>query len=338
MSIALRVARIVALVLLIVAVVAIIVVARLWQNKPPVELIGWPRASVVSEPTDMVTVTWLGASTLLFDDHETQILIDGFFTRVSPVSVALMLPVSSDIATINYALASHRIDRLSAIVPVHSHFDHAMDVGHIANRKPGAVILGSESTINIARGARVPVDQYQILAEGETRQFGDFTIRLLSSRHAPVRYGGRDPWFPETIDEPLEQPASVRAWKQGVVWSVFISHPRGTALIQGSGGYIKNKLKGESADIVMLGIAGLTGLGKNYVRELWNETVEASGASRVIPVHWDDFTAPLGEIRLFPHLVDNILITSDWIDEVIAENGAEITVELPSFGQPIALY
>ncbi len=338
MSIALRVARIAALVLLVVVVVLIAVVARLWQNKPSVELVGWPRARVVAEPTDMVTVTWLGTSTLLFDDHETQILIDGFFTRVSPVGVALMLPVSSDVATINYALASHRIDRLSAIVPVHSHFDHAMDVGHIANRRPGAVILGSESTINIARGAGVPVHQYQILAEGETRQFGDFTIRLLASRHAPARNGGQEPWFPGTIVEPLEQPAPVRAWKQGVVWSVFIGHPRGTALVQGSGGYIEGKLEGESADVVMLGIAGLTGLGKDYVRKLWNETVGASGASRVIPVHWDDFTAPYGEVRLFPHLVDNILITSDWIDEVIAENAAEITVELPSFGQPLALY
>lgn len=334
---ALRLARIIALVLLALAVIAVIVIVRLWQNRPPLDLIGWPYAETVSEPGDMVTVTWLGTSTLLFDDQETQILIDGYFTRAHPAKVALLLPISSDVATINYALAEFRMDRVAAIVPAHSHFDHAMDVGHIANRT-SAVILGSESTANIARGARVPVDQYQILAEGETRQFGDFTIRLLASRHAPVKYGGQGSYFPGTIESPLRQPASVSAWKQGVVWSVFIGHPRGTTMIQASGGFIEDKLQGESADVVMLGIAGLTGLGKDYVGKLWNETVEVLSPTRVLPVHYDDFTLPFGEICLFPHIVDDILITSDWIDDVNAANGTRITVELPPFGQPIPLY
>lgn len=337
MNVALRVARIIGLVVLAVIVIAIVVLIRLWQDRPPIALIGWPQADTVSEPTDSVTVTWLGNTTLLFDDRETQILIDGNFTRIRPLEVALFLPVSSDIATINYAMAEFRmLDRLAAIVPVHSHFDHAMDVGHVANRTT-AVVLGSESTANIARGADVPVDQYQILAEGETRQFGDFTIRLVASRHAPIK-GGDGPWFPGTIDNPLRQPASVNEWKEGVAWSIFIGHPRGTALIQGSGGYVEGKLRGEKADVVMLGIAGLTGLGKEYARKLWSETVEATGATRVIAVHWDDFTAPFGEVRLFPHIADNILITSDWIDEIIEEGGGSVRIELPPFGEAIPLY
>ena len=337
MNVRARWTRIIALVLLTLAVIAVVVVVRLWQDRHSIEDIGWPTADVVSEATDMVTVTWLGTSSLLFDDRETQILIDGNFTRLNPCKIALFLPVSSDIATINYALAEFRMDRLAAIVPVHSHFDHAMDVGHVANRT-NAVILGSESTANIARGAQVPVDQYQILAEGETRQFGDFTIRLLASRHAPIKPGGEGPWFPGTIDEPLRQPASVHEWKEGVVWSVFIGHPRGTTLIQGSGGFIEGKLEGQSADVVMLGIAGLVGLGKEYVTKFWNETIPATGATRIMAIHYDDFTAPFGEVRLFPDAVENIVITTGWIDEIVKENGAEITIELPPFGQPIPLY
>ncbi len=337
MNLAIRAARLLAVVLLIVAITAIAVFTRLWQNRPSIGLIGWPQAAIVSEPTDMVTVTWLGTTTLLFDDSETQILIDGNFTRVNPFKIGLLLPLSSDVATINYALTEFGIDRLAAIVPVHSHFDHAMDVGHVANRT-SAVILGSESTANIARGADVPVDQYQILAEGETRQFGAFTIRLRASRHAPIKPGGEGPWFPGTIDTELRQPASVTAWKEGMVWTVFIGHPRGTSLIQGSGGYIEGKLQDESADVVMLGIAGLAGLGKGYVTQLWHETVRATGATRVMAVHHDDFTAPFGEVRLFPHVADNILVTAGWINEVNAGNDSEITIELPPFGQPIPLY
>lgn len=337
MSLALRLTRIAALVLLALAIVAVVVVVRLWQERPAVDQIGWPQAEVVSEPTEMVTVTWLGTSTLLFDDQETQILVDGYFTRANAWKVGLFLPLSSDVATINYALAQFRMDRIAAIVPAHSHFDHAMDLGNVANRT-GALVLGSESTANVARGAGVPVDQYQILAEGESRQFGDFTIRLLESKHAPVKYGGQDPYFPGTIESPLKQPARVSAWKEGVVWSIFIGHPRGTSLIQASGGYIEGKLEGESADVVMLGIAGLTSLGKDYVRELWNETVDTTAPERVLAVHYDDFTLPFGEVRLYAPIVDNIPVTAGWIDEVIAENGSEITVELPPFGQPIPLY
>ena len=36
----------------------------------------------------------------------------------------------------------------------------------------------------------------------------------------------------------------------------------------------------ESADVVMLGIAGLTGLGRDYLETLWRETVTATGATR----------------------------------------------------------
>jgi L-ascorbate metabolism protein UlaG (beta-lactamase superfamily) len=337
MNVALRWPRIIALVLLVVATVAVLILVRLWQERHLIDDIGWPTAEAVSELTDMVTVTWLGTSTLLFDDRETQVLIDGNFTRLNPFQIALFLPVSSDVATINYALAEFRMDRVAAIVPVHSHFDHAMDVGHVANRTR-AVILGSESTANIARGAQVPVDQYQILADGETRQFGDFTIKLIASIHAPIKPGGEGPWFPGNIGEPLRQPASVREWKEGVVWSVFIGHPRGTTLIQGSGGFIEGKLDGESADVVMLGIAGLAGLGKEYVTRFWNETVPVTGATRVISIHHDDFTAPFGEVRLFPDALDNIVITTGWIDEIVQENGTEITIELLPFGQPIPLY
>ena len=337
MNVALRWARYSALALFAIVIVAILVVVWLWQVRHAIDDIGWPTADSVSEPTGSVTVMWLGTSTLLFDDQETQILIDGNFTRVSPIDIALLLPVSSDVATINYALAEFRMDRLAAIVPVHSHFDHAMDVGHVANRT-SAVILGSESTANIARGAIVPVHQYQILAEGEMRQFGDFTIRLLASRHAPIKPGGEGPWFPGTIDEPLQQPASVNAWKEGVVWSIFIGHPRGTTLIQGSGGYIDGKLNGESADVVMLGIAGLVGLGRDYVTKFWNQTVSVTGATRIMPVHHDDYTAPFGEVRLFPTFLDNIVITAGWIDEIVEENGSEVSIELLPFGQQIPLY
>jgi len=298
--------------------------------------LNWPAAVPSDGGPGAVTVTWLGISTLLFDDGETQILTDGTFTRFSMLEIASLWPVSSDIATINHALAEFRMNRLAAIVPLHSHFDHAMDAGLVANRG-SAVILGSESTANIALGANVPVDQYQILANGESRQFGDFTVTLVHSRHAPIMFGNQ-PWFPGRIEEPLSQPARVGAWKNGVVYSVFIAHPRGTALVQGSAGYVERNFESRSADVIMLGIAGLKGLGRNYLSSYWFETVTPVGARRIFPIHYDDFTKPFGEVALPSKLLDNVVVTGGWIDELLRQQQEPPAIELLPFGQPVVLY
>ncbi len=328
--------RNVALALLALLLLAAIVLTRLWQDRAAVSDIGWPTTTPSRDTNAAVTVTWLGISTLLFDDGDTQILIDGTFTRIRPTDLAPLQTISSDVATINYALSKYRVDRLAAIVPAHSHFDHAMDIGYIANRT-SAVILGSQSTANIAKGADVPVDQYQTLAAGETRQFGDFTITLLASRHAPI---GTDDeaWFPGTIDTPLRQPAHVSEWREGVTWSILVGHPRGTTLIKGSAGFIEGELQGVSADVAILGIAGLASLGKDYVDAYWQETVTATGVKRIIAVHFDDFTAPFGEVILFPKLADDVIKAAGWIDELIAAEEGDVSIELPPFGQPIDLF
>jgi L-ascorbate metabolism protein UlaG (beta-lactamase superfamily) len=331
-----RLARNIVLVLVVLAIFLSTLFWRMWQVRGRVADIGWEYSIVATEPGDMVTATWLGTTTLLFDDGETQILIDGAFTRVGPLQTILLRPVKSDVATINYAMSTFRMNRLAAIIPVHSHHDHAMDIGYVANRS-SAVVLGSESTAMIARGADVPVDQYQILANGETRQFGEFTIKLIASIHAPVG-NNKQEIFPGIIDRPLRQPAPISAYRTGVAWSILLSHPRGTTLVQGSGGVVDGALQDESADIAMLGIAGLASLGADYTATFWQETVTATGAQRVIAVHHDDFTAPFGEVRLLPDMFDKILRTAGWLDELVAEDDNVSGVELPPFGQPIVLY
>jgi len=82
----------------IIAIAAIISVAAvlLWQDRPSLDAIDWPTPAIASAMNpDAVTVTWLGVTTLLFDDSETQILIDGFFSRPTLTEILLDLPVAS---------------------------------------------------------------------------------------------------------------------------------------------------------------------------------------------------------------------------------------------------
>lgn len=305
-----------------------------WRDRASPAALGWAAASPAAEQTTGITVTWLGITTLLFDDGETQILTDGAFSRLSLFEILTLRPVYSDINVINHALSRYRIDRLAALVPVHSHFDHAMDAGHVANRT-GAIVLGSESTANIVRGERVPVRQYQILASGESRQFGDFGITLVESAHAPLAGSNRPP-ISGTIDEPLTQPARVLDWREGGSWSVLLRHPAGTALVQASGGFVPGSLPEGEVDVVLLGIAGLSRLGREHTAAYWRETVERTGARRVHPIHFEDFTRPFGNVLLFPRVVDDVTVTAGWLDELAAESGVEIS-RLP-FGQPVELF
>jgi len=308
----------------------------LWQDRPSIEELRLATAKITQTGADGVRVTWLGVTTLLFDDGETQILIDGFFSRPGIFDIILRRPVTSDVATINYALDEFRIRRLAAIVPVHSHYDHAMDIGAIANRSSASVI-GTESTANIARGAGVLDDQIVLVTSGDTLDFGKFTISFITTRHVPNGIGDSH-LLAGFMSEPVEQPATISEWREGGSWSVLISHPLGTTLVQGSAGFVQDALAETRADVVMLGIAGLTSQGRKYVSDYWKQVVEKTGASRVYITHYDDITQPFGEIKLFPTSIDNVVETVQWLNVLSDSGERNIEILRPRFGEPTILY
>jgi L-ascorbate metabolism protein UlaG (beta-lactamase superfamily) len=325
-----------ALSLAAVAVVGSILIAWLWHDRESLDDIHWPAYPYIAPSIDAVTMTWLGATTLLFDDGETQILIDGFFSRPTLADALLGRPVESDAAQINYVLDEYRMRRLTAIIPAHSHYDHAMDIGAIANRS-SASILGSESTANIARGAGVPEDQIVVVESGNPYSFGLFTVTLIASPHAPIGWGGSVP-VSGTIDEPLPPPAPIWAYREGQSYSIVIEHPHGTTVVHASGGYVDGFLTDVKADVVMLGVALLEGLGRDYVEQYWQAVVTTTGASHVFPFHFDDYTRPFGEIELYPRALDNFLTMAKWLAEIGATWDSDTKLHLPEFGKTLVLY
>ena len=284
---------------------------------------------------DGLRVTWFGVSTLLFDDGETQILIDGYISRPTAADVVLQTPVSNDAATINYWLHEYGVWRLAAIIPSHSHFDHAMDIGAIANRS-SASIIGSPSAAMIGRGAGVPEDQI-ITIEGDAEySFGRFSVKLIETPHAPIGWRGAVP-LPGTIDEPLTVPAPVTAWRAGTSHSILVSHPEHTTLVQTSAGFSNRALQSVRADTVFLGVGLLGRLNEDYIRDYWVATVTTSGAKQVVPVHFDDYTQPFGVIRLPPLVIDDVPAIFDALERLRDTYDKDTEIQLPQFGVPIAL-
>ena len=331
-----RKAKRIAIAITSIIVVGSIALVLLWRDRAPLDAIDWPPYPTIAPTLDAVTVTWLGVTTLLFDDGETQILIDGFISRPSIFDIILGRPVESDAAKINYALDEYRMRRLAAIIPAHSHYDHAMDIGAIANRS-SASILGSETSAQIARGAGVVEDQIIVASSGTDYVFGQFTITLIESAHAPIGFGGSVP-FSGKLDEPLVTPAPTSAWRDGKNYTIVVAHPHGTTIVQVSAGYLRGALDGISADVVMLGVALLEGLGRDHAEKYWQAFVTTTGAAHVFPIHFDDFSQPFGEILPYPRALDNFLDTAAWLEEFRQTWDSDTRLHLPKFGKTIVLY
>lgn len=323
--------------IVVIVVVISVVAVLLWRNRPSLDAIEWPAPAIASAATsDSVTVTWLGVTTLLFDDGETQILIDGFFSRPTLADILLRRRVNNDAAIIDYAMNEFRMRRLAAIIPVHSHFDHAMDVGAIANRS-SASILGSESTAQIARGAGVPEDQITVVEQEASFEFGNFRVTLRPAGHAPIGWRGAVPLDGE-IEAPLKMPQPITAWRMGGAYTVIIEHPQGTALVQGSAAYKKYELQDIAADVVFLGVAQLGALGRDYAELYWQHTVTATGSHSVYPIHFDDYTQPFGVVALPPKIIDNFDTTASWLNEFRRRWDSDASLFMPEFGKPIAIF
>jgi L-ascorbate metabolism protein UlaG (beta-lactamase superfamily) len=258
----------------------------------------------------MVTARFLGTTSILFRDDKTTILSDGFLTR--PVRHDVFLgEIRPNEERIVSTLRRLGVEKVDALFTGHSHYDHALDAPTIAKLK-GAVLLGSESTRQLGLGGELPKDRIFVVHHGETREFGRFALTFFESKHSsPELWPGR-------IRRPVVPPAPARNWKTGGAWSVKIAHEKRTLLVHGSANYRGDALSGQRVEVVYLGIGGLGLRSDGFVRKYWKEVVQATGAKRVILVHWDDFFGVEEPLRAAPGFENavNRIRQHAWIDGV----------------------
>jgi L-ascorbate metabolism protein UlaG (beta-lactamase superfamily) len=262
-------------------------------------------------------------STLLLDDGSSALLTDGFFSRPSLAQVGLG-KVSPSPARVDGCLTRLKLTRLEAVIPVHTHFDHALDSALVADRT-GARLVGGESAANVGRGYGLAADRLVVAVPGEPIRLGAFDITLLQSRHsAPDR-------FPGEITAPVISPVKASAYRCGEAWSTLVHHrPSGRRLlIQGSAGFVKAALAGHRADVVYLGVGQLGLQPEPYLVDYWTETVRTVGARRVVLVHWDDFFRPLSKpLRALPYAADDLDATLRILSRLAEQDG--IALDMPT--------
>jgi L-ascorbate metabolism protein UlaG (beta-lactamase superfamily) len=140
----------------------------------------------------------------------------------------------------------------------------------------------------------LPEASIRVVKGGDSVSYGKFKVGFIKSEHMPANFALGH------ITAPLKFPTRSSEMKMGDAFSVLIENEGRSYLIQASAGYAPGTLTGKKADVVFLGIGGLGAKDEAHQDGYWKEIVQAVGAKRVVPIHWDNFYISLDRPLVAP--------------------------------------
>ncbi len=228
------------------------------------------------------TVTWTGCAGFLIEFDGVRICFDPFVSNPGIADVFLRA------AKPNAELVRSLIGPADAVFVGHSHWDHAMDVAEVA--KLGAVVHGSETTVELCRRQGIPESRLAAVTDGFTTTVGPFTISAIGSRHGIV------PIF-RHLDAPgLPKQGLPRApirWPMGEVFAyrVEVAGERGARSIHlhTSAGIEDAPLaRQQPVDVLIACLAARQGTPDYFAR-----LAEVLQPRVLVPCHHDNFLRPV---------------------------------------------
>ncbi|HYJ05515.1 MAG TPA: MBL fold metallo-hydrolase [Chthoniobacterales bacterium] len=250
-----------------------------------------------------VKVTFLGNSTLVVQDKETTLLVDGFLSRPGPIQTVLGT-VGPSLKLIEDELTAVGVHEVDAVLVGHAHHDHALDATAIADRYDSKAI-GSASYGQIYRGSHVPGNKSSfvpIARTGGKEEIGRFRVHFVPSIHvAPCSFIQR--MIEGEIKRPLKTPAHFTRFKCGDVFALYIEHldkPKKRVTeriaVTTTAGAIPGALQGlTSPAVLFLSVGYLAKESEDRQDAYWENTVNATRPRVIVPVHWDDFARKLSK-------------------------------------------
>jgi L-ascorbate metabolism protein UlaG (beta-lactamase superfamily) len=182
----------------------------------------------------------------------------------------------------------------------------------------------------------MPENRIRIAPYGASYEYGKFTVTMFESRHVPLSWNAS--LIGVGISAPLVPPARASAYLEGGSYSVLIEHPNGSALVQGSAGYIDGALDELDVDVVFLGIGALGTKDDAYIDGYWDALVETTKPERLIPIHFEDFTWPVATTQSpMPTAADDLTRTFEILVGRTEQN-PQMTLELLPYLQPVVLF
>lgn len=246
-----------------------------------------------------VILRWLGTAGWEISDSSTVILIDPYVSRIfgpQPPGRTPFTPTPGDtrplyrwddVAVADTAAIDAHVPRADYILVTHTHYDHVLDVPHIA-LKTHAKVIGTESTENMLRAYNVPEEQLLTVRGGEDYEFGAFSVKVIPSLHSPLDH--KHYFSSAKAPEGMKAPLTLRQISpEGGTLAYFVRFHGHQILAFGGMNYIEREMEGLRPDLVLVGAAGSR-------KELYDYSGRLMRALQfpplVLPTHWDNFTAP----------------------------------------------
>jgi L-ascorbate metabolism protein UlaG (beta-lactamase superfamily) len=232
-----------------------------------------------------LTITFFGVSTLAFDDGQSQLLVDGYFSRPGFLRTAL-LPIGPDKGRVKHGLDAAKVTRLEALLTAHAHHDHALDTARIAWERPETTVVGDAAVAALAISRGTPAARVCTPRAETAYDFGPYRVTAYPTPHGPTM-----PVLHWLLDRPLRRPFRGAAWfgfyRDDENLSFRVEHGGRSILVHPSAGV--RDYPGLKADLVFLGLGGLGLQTNEEIERYWTRTVVETEADRVVPIHWDSF-------------------------------------------------
>lgn len=238
-------------------------------------------------------LTYLGNAGWEITDGMTVVLVDPFvtqFNRWTPTGPAPGI-APSDIYRPDTALVAKHIKRADYIVITHGHADHALDAGVISKRT-GAVIIGHETAINLARAYDVDEQKLITVVGGEDYDFGTFSLRVVPNIHSALdgkRYFNNGRGIAGTAPRGLRAPLRRDQYQEGGNLAYLVRMAGHEVLAMGSMNYIEREMEGLRPDIALVGANSQ----RLEIHDYTGRLMRALGfPALVIPSHADGYGNP----------------------------------------------
>ncbi|MCP3731015.1 MBL fold metallo-hydrolase [Sphingomonas sp. MG17] len=288
-----------------------------WRLGHPAMPEGTQTLPAASRVPDGLTAQYFGTTTLVFRQGRDAVMIDALLSRPGLGNV-LFGKLASDSARIEAILRRAGLSRLGLLLVSHTHYDHSLDLAAIAARA-GATVAGSTSTGFVAQGGGIPSSRIRTIRGGETLNAGAIRVTVIRSLHS------LDDRIPGVVTAPLRQPAGVADYKEGGSFAFLIEHRGTRILVHPSANFVPGMYRGIRADAVFLATGGLSAHPPEFTQRYWRETVTATGAKLVMPIHWDDFLEPLDRpLQPLRRFMDDIPLTMTRIAPLAARDGVPV--------------
>ncbi|SMR43168.1 unnamed protein product [Zymoseptoria tritici ST99CH_1E4] len=156
---------------------------------------------IIAVSSAVVKSTFYGTTSVHITDGNSSIFFDAFFTRPSFKQV-INDTIGPHRDLIRETLRQGGVDQLDAIFVAHSHYYHDMNAPDVLNITNGKTMYGSNSTLNIGRGAGLEEGRTKLIKEGDIYDIGNFTIQVFEGLHSPGNT------IPGIVEEPLQESAA----------------------------------------------------------------------------------------------------------------------------------